>query len=1150
MRLERLTLAPYGRFADRVLNFRPDAALHVVLGANESGKTTALSAIGDLLFGFPGATPYGFAHDQRLLRVGGVFRLRDGSLLELRRRKGNKNTLVDASDQPVSEDALLSALGAVDRKTFESEFGLTARALREGGEALLRAGGGLAETLAASSAGLSALSKLRQTLSEEADALFTTRKSAGKPFYVALERHENADRRLRDAVVTADALRSAEALVLSAQSHEVDLKVLHEETGRVLARWRRAQRTGAKLARVDALARELAEFADLPPVAERNLLQWRAALDDETRLRADLDRLAAEEATDEAMIGALRVDPALLDQGEAIDALREKLGAVRKAADDLPRRVEAHHAAQAQLDDLARRLGLADHTALLEASPPDAAFARAKALIDARRRAEERHAEALARLETARAARESLRAVSGGEAIDPEPLKRRLATVAEVAAESERVRRERAACDAEARGIAEEVARLVPSAGDVESLARAPIPDGEALAHHIRADKEAADAMRAAKAKLAAAGREVEAAEATLARRTSDAKGATRADWMAARDRREEGFDRLAEALDGDARERRGRFDAVRAHALAADATAELAFSDVERAARVQEAREALAARRDDLSRAEAEAKVVSAAGERVRADGIALWAPSGIAPAEPVAMERWREKVAALLARRADLNRRRAEIDATGAKIEDARATLVGWLAEAGVATVPQTFDEANRSARAHLEALQAAWMKSRENEIALKRAERDTAEAEAAAIREASAREAQDAQWPAAMAGIRLAGSMGLEEAEAALKVWDAVALPRQTLAREARSIEGIEADIAEFEAGVATAVVAAPALARGTASETLARLVEALREARRAAEARDRLRKAMAQRAVTRQGLDARRSALDETLSEAHAALGAPDLSALVTTLDRLDRRRLREDECAGQHRDLLEIADGLDEAALRTERADLDFALLPGEIELALQTQSGLLHEIAEAGAASRDAKAKVDALSLGRDAAGAARDREEAAGELIDIAECWILRQAAARLAARAIERHRAAAQDPLVARAGEMFALASDGAFTGLGADYDDADRPVLIARRTVGERVRVEGLSEGARDQLFLSLRLALLERRAGEPLPFIGDDILASFDDERTLSTLRLLAQTAKGRQSIIFTHHRHVADLAESALSAEVDIVRLAT
>ena len=180
MRFERLTLAPYGRFANRSLSFRAGASLHVVLGVNESGKTTALAALGDLLFGFPTHTPYAFAHEMRLLRVGGAIRLADGSLLELRRRKGAKNTLVDAADQPLSEDALQRALGAVDRKTFAAEFGLTAEALREGGAALLAADGSLAETLAASSAGLSALSRLREKIEQEADALFTPRRSAAK----------------------------------------------------------------------------------------------------------------------------------------------------------------------------------------------------------------------------------------------------------------------------------------------------------------------------------------------------------------------------------------------------------------------------------------------------------------------------------------------------------------------------------------------------------------------------------------------------------------------------------------------------------------------------------------------------------------------------------------------------------------------------------------------------------------------------------------------------------------------------------------------------------------------------------------------------------------------------------------------------------
>src|ERR1700685_2768570 len=106
MRIERLALAPYGVFTDRALSFRPDAALHVVLGANESGKTTTLSAVGDLLFGFPTQTVYDFAHDMRALRVGGALRMADGSLQGLKRRKGAKNTLVDDDDRPLPDDFL------------------------------------------------------------------------------------------------------------------------------------------------------------------------------------------------------------------------------------------------------------------------------------------------------------------------------------------------------------------------------------------------------------------------------------------------------------------------------------------------------------------------------------------------------------------------------------------------------------------------------------------------------------------------------------------------------------------------------------------------------------------------------------------------------------------------------------------------------------------------------------------------------------------------------------------------------------------------------------------------------------------------------------------------------------------------------------
>jgi uncharacterized protein YhaN len=187
-----------------------------------------------------------------------------------------------------------------------------------------------------------------------------------------------------------------------------------------------------------------------------------------------------------------------------------------------------------------------------------------------------------------------------------------------------------------------------------------------------------------------------------------------------------------------------------------------------------------------------------------------------------------------------------------------------------------------------------------------------------------------------------------------------------------------------------------------------------------------------------------------------------------------------------------------------------------------------------------------AQSERESLSRGRNAAAAAAERAEAGAELVSIAERWLLRAAAARLAGRAIERHRALVQDPLIDRAGALFKLATAEAFCGLGVDFSDDDQPMLVAKRSSGERVAVAGLSEGTRDQLFLALRLALLERRAGEPIPFIGDDLLASFDETRTQATLQLLVEAGRARQIILFTHHRHVADLARALPGEAVDLI----
>lgn len=1152
MRIEHLLLERYGLFADRRLDFQPAAALHVVLGANEAGKTSALSAIGDLLFGFGGRTDYDFRHASNTLRIGGRFRHSDGRAIEARRRKGNKNTLVDADDQPLPDDHLAALLEGVSREAFSRDYGLTAQALREGGHRLLNVGGDLAESLAASSAGMTALSRLRVELQDEADELFTPRRSAGKPFYLASERREAADRALRDAIVTREAVAQADDKVRDARARLDALNAAHSEVGAGLARLQRTQRVRSHLSRLHGIGIELASLADLPAVVPPVLEEWRAALQAHSARDAEIAAIDAAAAAAAAEIATLAVDEPLLAQGAAIDALRERLGAVRKALDDLPRRRQARDLAQATLDDAARRLGLASHVELLAGLPTDPALAQARRLIEQAGRAEQAMADADVRRARARQDRDELAAEAGEAPVvaDIEQLRQRFDALGDIPGQADRLRRDRAALDLDTAGLVAAAAALDPAPGALDRLRALPLPDGGTIARYAHAAelgdaevKRLADAIADGDAAIAAT-------EAELARLSSAGAVPTRADLTDARTGRDADLDALRDALDAERGLREHRLDQVARASQAIDRITDLLLTDTERATRAEDARQRLAASRDARDRHAAKLATVQARLAEVDAAWRQAWGASRLAPRSPVDMLRWRERIDELLTRLERRDAQQAALDALADSLDAGKAAVSAFLDAAGRvpdrALAPELLF---REAKARLDQMQAAWADARERAARQRMIERDLAEADAARAGAQAARAAVREAWPAAMAGIGQPGGSTVAEAEAALAVWQSVPVPQASFEREGRSVETIEADLDAFEREVFDVVDRiAPQLRSAAAQDSLARLTEKLAAARRDSETCRRLRDSAVKCAAQRNDLLAKRAATEVVLAEACGAFGIAAIAELSEPLAQLVARHDLEADQAALRRDLHDIADGRDEATLRAEREGLDLDLLPGEIDRESVRQKQLLSEIAEASAAHHQAQAERDALLRGRDAAAAAAERAEASAELVSIAERWLLRAAAARLAGRAIERHRALVQNPLIARAGTLFALATADHFAGLGIDYGDDDRPVLVARRKDGERVQVAGLSEGSRDQLFLALRLALLERRTAEPMPFIGDDLLTSFDETRTLATLRLLASSGGKRQIILFTHHRHVADIAQSLRDHAIDVIDL--
>ena len=113
MRIRRLDLLRYGRFTDAVLEFSPNTPdFHIVYGPNEAGKSTSLSAIEHLLFGIPATTSLNFVHPYGTMRIGASLQ-KDGDSVELRRRKGNKDTLLTPEEAVVAggDAALVPFLG-------------------------------------------------------------------------------------------------------------------------------------------------------------------------------------------------------------------------------------------------------------------------------------------------------------------------------------------------------------------------------------------------------------------------------------------------------------------------------------------------------------------------------------------------------------------------------------------------------------------------------------------------------------------------------------------------------------------------------------------------------------------------------------------------------------------------------------------------------------------------------------------------------------------------------------------------------------------------------------------------------------------------------------------------------------------------------
>jgi len=176
MRIRKLGLRRYGKFTDAFIDFGEQAAgkpdMHIVYGPNEAGKSTAMSACTDMIYGIPPQSRFNFLHPYATMRIEAEIEI-SGRVRGFSRIKRPNNS------NAVPDTLLVGELGGLDRNAYQTMFCLDDETLEVGGESILASKGDLGHLLFSATAGLADLSGRLGSAQEEAEAFFRPGRRSG-----------------------------------------------------------------------------------------------------------------------------------------------------------------------------------------------------------------------------------------------------------------------------------------------------------------------------------------------------------------------------------------------------------------------------------------------------------------------------------------------------------------------------------------------------------------------------------------------------------------------------------------------------------------------------------------------------------------------------------------------------------------------------------------------------------------------------------------------------------------------------------------------------------------------------------------------------------------------------------------------------------
>ena len=131
-------------------------------------------------------------------------------------------------------------------------------------------------------------------------------------------------------------------------------------------------------------------------------------------------------------------------------------------------------------------------------------------------------------------------------------------------------------------------------------------------------------------------------------------------------------------------------------------------------------------------------------------------------------------------------------------------------------------------------------------------------------------------------------------------------------------------------------------------------------------------------------------------------------------------------------------------------------------------------------------------------------------------------------------------------QPDVLRQASSFFSLMTENRYVRVIAPLDGGE---IQVERDDGTRLSPQILSRGTAEQLYLSMRLALVREYANhvDPLPVVFDDIFVNFDSNRSLNSFNALRELCKTHQVLLFTCHPHLVKQVEEVVP-EANIFQL--